>query len=149
MMLITLVAMLLAFTIDSTPPRMQASGGAGKVTVYRSQTCGCCGKWVEHLQKAGFAVTVHIVDRVDNAPGRDRVPAELRSCHIANVNRYLIEGHVPADVIKDLLRKRPKIEGLAVPGMPAGSPGMESPQPVPYDIVSWDRSGKTATFAKR
>jgi len=120
-----------------------------KITVYKSKTCGCCGKWVEHLQKAGFDVTVHVVDSVDNAPGRDRVPAELRSCHIASVKRYVIEGHVPADVIKDFLAKNPELEGLAVPGMPAGSPGMESPTPQPYDVITWDRTGKKSTFAKR
>jgi hypothetical protein len=119
------------------------------ITVYRSKTCGCCGKWVEHLKAAGFDVTAHVVDTIENAPGRDRVPKELRSCHIAKVRNYVIEGHVPADVIKDLLRKRPELEGLAVPGMPAGSPGMESPNPVSYEIIGWDRTGKPSVFAKR
>ena len=119
------------------------------VTVYRSKTCGCCGKWVEHLKAAGFDVTGHVVDDVEAAPGRGRVPLALRSCHMAKVRTYIIEGHVPADVIKDLLKKGPPLEGLAVPGMPAGSPGMESPTPVPYDIIGWDRTGKQSTFAKR
>ena len=119
------------------------------ITVYRSKTCGCCGKWVDHLKVAGFDVTAHVVDNVENAPIRGRVPKQLRSCHVAKVRNYLIEGHVPADVIKDLLKKKPELEGLAVPGMPAGSPGMESPNPEPYDIIGWDRTGKQSTFAKR
>ena len=139
---------LVAFSVSGGP----ASGEAIQkhaVTVYRSTTCGCCGKWVEHLKTAGFDVTAYVVDNVENAPGRGRVPKELRSCHVAKVGNYVIEGHVPADVIKDLLKKKPELEGLAVPGMPAGSPGMESPTPVPYDIIGWDRTGKQSTFAKR
>jgi hypothetical protein len=149
-MLKTLPILTLALTLGApagVPIREQGAGE--KVTVYRSKTCGCCGKWVEHLKAAGFDVTAHVVDSIENAPGRDRVPVELRSCHIAKIKNYLIEGHVPADVIKDLLRKKPDLQGLAVPGMPAGSPGMESPYPVPYDIVGWDRSGRMSTFAKR
>ena len=120
-----------------------------QITVYKSRTCSCCGKWVDHLRKAGFDVTVNEVDSVDSAPGRDRVPAELRSCHIASVKRYVIEGHVPADVIKAFLAKNPELEGLAVPGMPAGSPGMESAPPQPYEVIAWDRTGKRSTFAQR
>jgi hypothetical protein len=149
-MLTTIISVLLALSIGGAAPQVQAKGKAGeKVTVYRSKTCGCCSKWVEHLQKAGFDVTVHVVDSVENAPGRDRVPTELRSCHVASVKRYVIEGHVPADVIRDLLKRSPELEGLAVPGMPAGSPGMESPNPQPYEVIAWERTGKKTTFAKR
>jgi hypothetical protein len=119
------------------------------VTVYRKATCNCCGKWVDHLKAAGFGVTVHVVDNVDGAPGRDRVPEKLRSCHTGTVGRYAIEGHIPADVIKDLLRKRPDIDGIAVPGMPLGSPGMESPTPQPYEVIAFDKKGHTWVFAKR
>jgi hypothetical protein len=148
MTLISLVLVALLGGPLSVEEHSPAPAGE-KITVYKSRTCGCCGKWVEHLQKAGFDVTVHEVDSVDNAPGRDRVPAELRSCHIASVKRYAIEGHVPADVIKDFLAKNPELEGLAVPGMPAGSPGMESPTPQPYEIIAWERTGKKTVFAKR
>jgi hypothetical protein len=149
-MIRTIAALLVlgALSVSGGP----ASGEALQkhdVTVYRSKTCGCCGKWVEHLKAAGFDVTAHVVDDVEAAPGRGRVPQALRSCHMAKVRTYIIEGHVPADVIKDLLKKGPPLEGLAVPGMPAGSPGMESPTPVPYDIIGWDRTGKQSTFAKR
>jgi hypothetical protein len=146
-----LVSILLAVAL-SAPQVAPAAGKRGKhpeITAYRSKTCGCCGKWVDHLRAAGFKVTVHVVDSVDNAPGRDRVPTELRSCHVARVTRYVIEGHVPADVIKDFLHKGAELEGLAVPGMPAGSPGMESTTPQPYDVVTWDRTGKQRVFARR
>lgn len=122
---------------------------AQAITVYRTATCGCCGKWVEHLEAAGFTPTVHIVPSMDQAPPTKGVPTALRSCHTATLEGYTIEGHVPADVIKKLLKERPKIAGIAVPGMPAGSPGMESPNPVPYDIIAFDASGKTSVFASK
>jgi hypothetical protein len=81
-------------------------------------------------------------------PERQRVPEALRSCHTAVVDGYLVEGHVPAAAIKRLLSERPKIAGIAVPGMPAGSPGMESQDPEAYDVIAFDRSGKTTVFAK-
>ena len=117
--------------------------------MYRSRTCGCCGKWVQHMKDNGFAVVEHIVEQIENAPNRDRVPQKLQSCHIATVGGYLVEGHVPADVVKEMLKKRPEIEGIAVPGMPAGSPGMESPYPQAYDVVAFTKQGKSFVFAKR
>ena len=118
------------------------------VTVYRTPTCGCCGKWVQHLQAAGFTVSDHIVQTLNKAQGRERVPEQLRSCHTAHVGRYVVEGHIPADVVKDLVRKRPNVEGIAVPGMPAGSPGMESPYPVAYEVIAFDKKGTRSTFAR-
>ena len=76
------------------------------------------------------------------------MPEQLRSCHTAHVGRYVVEGHIPADVVKDLVRKRPNVEGIAVPGMPAGSPGMESPYPVAYDVIAFDKNGTRSTFAR-
>jgi hypothetical protein len=139
---------LSAWAVPQAPPSAR-NPTAEHVTVYRVRTCGCCGKWAEHLKAAGFDVTVHVIDNVENAPGRARVPEKLRSCHTATVGRYLVEGHVPADVIKDLLRRRPAIAGIAVPGMPPGSPGMESPNPQPYEVVAFDEKGGTTTFARR
>ena len=129
-------------------PAPKAAAGE-KITVYRSRTCGCCGKWVQHLKDNGFQVTEHIVENIATAPGRDRVPEKLRSCHIASIGRYVVEGHVPADVVKDMMKKRPEIEGIAVPGMPAGSPGMESPNPQAYDVIAWTKAGKNWVFAKK
>jgi hypothetical protein len=119
------------------------------ITVWRTATCGCCGKWVEHLKTSGFNPTVHVVQNTDEVPAAKGVPRELRSCHTATVNGYTVEGHVPADVIQKLLKEKPKVAGIAVPGMPAGSPGMESPTPQPYDIVAFDAAGKTKVFASR
>ncbi len=95
------------------------------MVVYKSPTCSCCSKWVEHLRKSGFRVEVHDESEMSLVKTRLGVPEELASCHTAIINGYVIEGHVPADDIKQLLATRPKAKGLAVPGMPAGSPGME------------------------
>jgi hypothetical protein len=122
---------------------------AQAITVYKTATCGCCTKWVDHLKAAGFNPTVHVVDDMSQSPITRRVPDSLRSCHTATLEGYLVEGHVPADVIKQLLREKPRVEGIAVPGMPAGSPGMESPNPEPYDVIAFDSTGKTKVFAKK
>ena len=94
------------------------------ITVYKTPTCGCCVKWVEYLQNEGFDVKA--VDRNDLAPIKQRagVPTTMAACHTALVDGYVIEGHVPAQAIRKLLRERPDTRGLAVPGMPANSPGM-------------------------
>ena len=122
---------------------------AQAITVYKTATCGCCTKWVDHLKAAGFNPTVHVVDTMNQSPITKRVPESLRSCHTATLEGYLVEGHVPADVIKQLLKEKPRVEGIAVPGMPAGSPGMESPNPEPYDVIAFDAAGKTKVFAKK
>ena len=119
-------------------------------TVYASQSCGCCHGWMDHLRSNGFRVEAHFVSDVTPYKTKYGVPEELWSCHTARIGRYTIEGHVPARAIRALLAKRPAVAGLAVPGMPIGSPGMEQPgvAPQPYDIVSFTRSGKTAVFAR-
>jgi hypothetical protein len=122
------------------------------VSVFKSPTCGCCAKWNDHLTAAGFAVTSK--DETDMNAVKDQrgVPPALRSCHTAVVAGYVIEGHVPADVVRRLLRERPAgIAGLAVPGMPAGSPGMEMPdgRKDAYDVVAFDTKGTTSVYAKK
>lgn len=153
-MITLLLALLLAAPLDGQAttqktPAPAAKAAAEKVTVYRSRTCGCCGKWVQHMRDNGFEVVEHIVEQMENAPNRDRVPQKLQSCHVATVRGYVVEGHVPADVVKDMLSKRPQIEGIAVPGMPAGSPGMESPNPEHYEVIAFTKQGKNWVFAKR
>src|ERR1041384_25739 len=96
------------------------------ITVYKSPDCECCAKWVKHLSANGFVVSPRDVARMDDIKTSMRVPEALQSCHTAVVDRYVIEGHVPADVIKKLLKEKTAVRGLAVPGMPSGSPGMES-----------------------
>lgn len=122
-------------------------GAAPAVTVVRDPGCGCCLAWVTHMQKAGFKTTVtESAQRMQNTPG---VPSSARSCHTATIDGYLVEGHVPVADVKRLLKERPKIVGIAAPGMPAGSPGMEMPngQVAPYDVVAFDRAGKITVFA--
>ena len=151
-MVTTVLATLIAVSLNASPEPQAATRRAAKdhVTVYRVSTCGCCGKWAEHLKRAGFNVTVNIVDNVDSVEARHRVPERLRSCHVAFVGAYAVEGHVPADVIKDLLVKHPAdVDGIAVPGMPLGSPGMESPTPQPYEIIAFDKKGRLSIFARR
>lgn len=102
---------------------------------------------MKHLQAAGFSVESQLVQNLDAVPERRRVPESLRSCHTAVAGGFLVEGHVPPAVIRRLLRDRPKIAGIAVPGMPAGSPGMESPNPEAYDVIAFGASGGTYVFA--
>ena len=140
---------LVAPTQASQAPARKAEPAAQPIVVYKTATCGCCTKWVDHLKAAGFAPTVHTLQTMDEAPVRKQIPAQLRSCHTATLEGYLVEGHVPADVVHKLLKEKPRVQGIAVPGMPAGSPGMESNQPERYDVVTFDATGKTSVFAKR
>ncbi|MBI4540587.1 MAG: DUF411 domain-containing protein [Gemmatimonadetes bacterium] len=119
------------------------------VTVFKSPACGCCGKWVEHVRANGFRVLVRDTANVEPVKVAYGVPASARSCHTASVEGYVIEGHVPADLIRRLLQERPDVVGLAVPGMPPGSPGMEGPKPQPYDVLALRRDGSTEVYAKR
>lgn len=119
------------------------------VTVYKSPTCGCCANWVEHLREAGFQVNV--VDdesRLYEAKRRHAIGPAHASCHTAEVGNYFVEGHVPASDIQRLLAEGPAdVKGLAVPGMPMGSPGMEGPRKDDYDVVAIERSGATTVYA--
>jgi hypothetical protein len=133
-------------------PLTVAPAAAPSVVVYKTPTCGCCTKWIEHLKQAGFAVTAH--DTANVAPIRSRhgVPQALQSCHTALVGGYVVEGHVPADVIQRLLRERPKVAGIAVPGMPAGSPGMEGlggPARQPYQVLAFRAEGGWTVYERR
>jgi len=120
------------------------------MTVYKTPTCGCCAKWVDHMKAAGFDVKVQDMDDLTEIKQASGVPVRLRSCHTAVVGNYVVEGHVPADVVKKLLAEKPKTTGIAVPGMPVGSPGMEmGSEKAPYEVVTFDKTGKTTVFAKR
>ena len=112
-----------------------------EIKVYKSPTCGCCEKWVEHLRTEGFAVVTHDVADVTPIKLENGVKPELSACHTAFVDGYVVEGHVPASDIRRLLAERPSVAGLAVPGMPVGSPGMEGPKPVPYEVLSFGAQG--------
>jgi hypothetical protein len=123
-----------------------------KVTVYKSPTCGCCRQWVEYMKGKGFVVESHDVgdERLAEIKGTAGIPADLRSCHVALVGAYAFEGHVPADLVTKVLTEKPKLVGLAVPGMPAGSPGMEvGGRKDRYDVVAFAQDGKTWVYASR
>lgn len=119
------------------------------VTVYKSPSCQCCTKWVSHLEDNGFSVDVS--SRLNMKPVKRQmgVPSSLGACHTAVVGNYVVEGHVPAREVKRLLKKKPSVRGLAVPGMPIGSPGMEQGNRIePYDVVAFTAAGDTAVFAE-
>ena len=125
-----------------------AMASGAKVTVYKSPTCGCCVKWAEHMEETGFEVEAVDMRDLRMIKSMSGVSPELGSCHTARVGGYVIEGHVPAADIRRLLEERPAVKGLAVPQMPVGSPGMEGPNPQPYEVLMFDEEGNTAVFAR-
>ncbi|QDA37014.1 DUF411 domain-containing protein (plasmid) [Paracoccus liaowanqingii] len=118
------------------------------ISVARSPDCSCCGAWIDHLRESGFTVEETFSDDVDALKDQYAVPQPLRSCHTALVEGYVIEGHVPAEAIRTLLDQNPDALGLAVPGMPIGSPGMEmGDQSEPFEVILWTGTG-TNVFAR-
>jgi hypothetical protein len=118
------------------------------ITVYKDPNCGCCRNWIAHLIKNGYRVDAKDTPEMDQIKTTLGVPTALHSCHTAIVAGYLIEGHVPAADIDRLLATKPKVKGLAVPGMPMGSPGMEGGAKQHYQVMAFDRTGKASVFAR-
>lgn len=125
-----------------------AAAAAPTVEVFKSPHCGCCGQWVEHMRQAGFEVKEHDVTDIPAARRRIGMPERYGSCHTATVGGYAVEGHVPAADVKRLLAEKPKATGLAVPSMPPGSPGMDSPRPVPYETLLVAADGTSRVFTR-
>ena len=123
------------------------------VIVYKSASCGCCGNWVEHMREAGFDVEARDVPDAElpAIKAEHGVGLSHQSCHTAVVGDYVLEGHVPADLVRRLLEEKPEIAGLAVPGMPRGSPGMEMPDGSkdPYEVIAFTDDGKQSVYASR
>ena len=120
------------------------------VIVYKTPTCHCCRKWVKHLRHHDLSVAVVNVRNTRTVQDRLNVPKTLGSCHTAKAGNYFIEGHVPADLVQRLLVEQPEdVRGLVVPGMPIGSPGMEGPNPVEYDVLSLNKRGEVKVYATR
>ncbi len=130
----------LAATIAETPT----------IKVYKSPTCGCCALWVDHMREAGFELDVEDTDDMIGVKVDAGLPLQLQSCHTALVDGYVFEGHIPAEVIARFLAEKPSASGLAVPGMPIGSPGMEFGDRVdPYDVLQFDATGNTSIYDSR
>lgn len=123
--------------------------GATVMTVYADPGCDCCHKWIAHLERNHFHVTVESVNDVTPVKRKFGIPESVWSCHTGMVNGYAIEGHVPADLIQKMLAERPAIAGLAAPGMPNGAPGMEGGVKDRYEIMSFTRPGATHVYAVR
>lgn len=120
------------------------------IVVYKDPSCGCCADWVKHMRGNGFKVTVHDITDMDTVKVSMGIPAALASCHTGRIGKYSIEGHVPADLIAKLVAEQPVARGLAVPGMPNGSPGMETTgKKDKYDVLLFDAAGKTRVYASR
>jgi hypothetical protein len=117
------------------------------VTVYKDASCGCCKKWVEHMQASGFTVTAQDNADMDALKDHYGVPSGVRSCHTALVGSYVVEGHVPASDVDRMLKEQPKVAGLSVPGMVMGSPGMEGSMSKPYTVLAFQKTGATTSFA--
>jgi len=131
-----------------SPALLRAAAGT-PMMVYKDPSCGCCHNWVEIMRTSGFDVSVKDTTDMPAIKTRYKVGRNLTSCHTALVGGYVVEGHAPADVIRKLLAEKPKVLGIAVPGMPVGSPGMEGGRKVAYDVLTFDAAGKTTVFAKR
>jgi len=127
-------------------PGMPAN--ATEITVYKSPTCGCCERWIDHLGDNGFDVVTKDIRDLSAVKAAHAVTPRLASCHTALVDGYVVEGHVPVVDIRRLLAERPAVKGLAVPGMPMGSPGMEGARKDPYDVLTFDDEGRTKVFTR-
>lgn len=145
-------ALPFAFAACSGAAGSSNASEAAKITpelvVYKTPTCGCCNAWVDHVRAAGFSVRTVEVEDTGFVASQYNVPAALRSCHTAIIDGFAIEGHVPAREIRRLLAERPPVAGIAVPGMPVGSPGMEmGGRKDAFNVLAFTRDGRVATFA--
>jgi hypothetical protein len=131
--------------------QQQAKPKPVPISVYKSPACGCCSLWVDYMRKNGFDPKVQDVDNIGALKLKLGVREEFSSCHTTEVGGYIVEGHVPVESVQRMLKERPKIAGIAVPGMPAGSPGMEVPggRKDPYNVLAFTSDGKTSVYEKR
>ena len=136
-----------AATLAASPARAAAEA-LPRAVVYKTPSCGCCNLWVDHMREAGFEVDARDLNDIIPVKIDAGVPPRLSSCHTALIDGYVVEGHIPAEHVKRLLEERPDVVGIAVPGMPIGSPGMEGIGARPYQVLSWDREGKVEVYAE-
>ena len=137
---------VIAIALSSTTATAEAAEGLN-ITVYRDPACSCCGGWIDYLSTQGFTPKVIMTADMEALKQQQGVPSELASCHTAVIQNYVIEGHVPAEDIKRLLAEHPRVKGIAVPGMPIGTPGMESGETHDtFSVISFDQQGNTKAF---
>jgi len=140
------IALLLAILALGTAP---VQAGENQMTVYKSPTCGCCKEWVKYMKANGFEMTTYDVKDLGPLKRMSGVTPQLASCHTAFIGDYVVEGHVPADDIKRLLKEKPEAKGLTAPGMPVGSPGMEQGgKKQPYNVLLIGKDGRTRVYAR-
>lgn len=119
-----------------------------EITMFRGEGCNCCLKWVDHLESHGFVVEDQVVNNLQAVKKENNIPTNLQSCHTAIVDGYIVEGHVPAAEIQRLISEKPEALGISVPGMPLGSPGMESSKVEPYNVLLFNEAGNQFIYAK-
>ena len=143
---LALIALVIPGTYAAEAP--DPGSDVPEVTVYKSPTCGCCEKWVEHLRSNGFSVQTRDTDQLAEIKQMHGITPSLASCHTAVIGPYVVEGHVPAEDIRRLLAERPPVLGITAPGMPMGSPGMEGGRVDAYDVLAFDDEGKVTVFSR-
>lgn len=145
-----LSAVVFTATVGLSAQQKPVATAATKITVYKTSSCGCCKLWVDHLKASGFDVQAMDVsaEQVRSVSKAAGLKDDDVSCHTAKVGNYIVEGHVPADDIKRMLKEKPAIAGIAAPGMPQGSPGMEQGAKEAYDVVAFTKDGKTTVYSK-
>ena len=144
---VTLAALIAVITLLNPKPT-EADDSLPVVIVYKSPTCGCCGKWVKHMESNGFKVITKNRNNLNPVKKRFDIKPAFQSCHTAKIGNYVVEGHVPASDIKRLLKAKPQIDGLAVPGMPMGSPGMEGHRKDNYAVLAIKDGEVTGEFSR-
>ncbi|MFP3920461.1 MAG: DUF411 domain-containing protein [Dichotomicrobium sp.] len=145
--MVVLVAAMAGIHPEAAADQSMRSQSLPVVEMTKHPNCGCCTKWADHMREAGFKVEVTETERMWGVKRMAGVPKDLDSCHTAKIGGYIVEGHVPAEDVKRLLRSSPDVRGLSVPGMPIGSPGMEvGDQTEPYDVLTFDAEGETTVF---
>ena len=137
-----------ATTTLAASPTSTVADALPRALVYKTPSCGCCNLWVDHMREAGFEVDARNLNDLIPVKIDAGVPPRMSSCHTALIDGYVVEGHIPAEHVKRLLEERPDVIGIAVPGMPIGSPGMEGIGARPYQVLSWDREGNVEVYAE-
>lgn len=144
------ILLLLGTVATATATRAPAADPLPPMRVVKSPSCGCCTAWVDYMKSKGFKITVEPREDLTSLKRANGVTPELESCHTAFVGGYVVEGHVPAELVKQLLTTKPAgVKGISVPGMPIGSPGMEQGPPQRYTVYTFDAKGKATVYAKR